>query len=146
MKKFDPNTADELVTRLLEKPARQTLTPFELIKRIHEQLSSAQERAIDLDELMGELRDAGLTLKRNTVRNYLSRARAAQRKRTQHAQMASTPLTASNQTASPKPIASAPFAPSPPPAAATTTRAATTTNVPTPSPGQWVMTPDREVL
>jgi biotin carboxyl carrier protein len=146
MKKFDTNTADELVTRLREKPARQTLTPFELIKRIHEQLSSAQGRAIDLDELMGELRDAGLTLKRNTVRNYLSRARAAQRNRTQHAQMASAPLTASNQAASPKPIGSAPFAPSPPPAAATTTRAATTTNVPAPSPGQWVMTPDREVL
>jgi hypothetical protein len=75
MRKLDTNTLDALKARLDELPVRHRLRPFELIAQLSETLATARSRGYDLDDLVALLAEAGVTLSRNTVRNYLSRAR-----------------------------------------------------------------------
>jgi hypothetical protein len=79
MKKLDDHAAETLITRIEQFTPRPKLRPYDVIARAAETFSSAQNRGADIDDLMTFLDELGITLARNTVRNYLSRALAEQR-------------------------------------------------------------------
>lgn len=98
MKKLNEEAIEQLSTRLKALPEQRKHGPFDVIVRLEHELSTAQGRGYDLDDLMTVLRESGIELARSTVRNYLSRARVQQRKRTRAAQdSASTLRSASSQ-------------------------------------------------
>lgn len=77
MKKHDANTLQTLKTRFGALPHQHKLRPYDVIAALTNEISEARDRGYDLDDLVGLLADAGIRLSRNTVRNYLSRARRA---------------------------------------------------------------------
>jgi hypothetical protein len=81
MKKLDSDAFQKLKSQFEGLPPRQTLRPADVIAQLVETISGAQARGYEIDDVMAMLHAAGITLARNTVRNYLSRARAARRKR-----------------------------------------------------------------
>lgn len=75
MKKLDTQILQKLKGRLEEMPPRQHLRPYDVIAELAESISGVRSRGYDLDDLVTVLSDVGIKLTRNTVRNYLSRAR-----------------------------------------------------------------------
>lgn len=75
MKKLDVTTLQTLKTRFDALPHQHKLRPYEVIAELAETISDARHRGYDLDDLVAVLGEAGIRLSRNTVRNYLSRAR-----------------------------------------------------------------------
>jgi hypothetical protein len=71
------NTLQRLKAQLEHLPPRQTLQPYDVVAQLAETISSAQSRGYSIDDVVAMLNAAGIKLARNTVRNYLSRARAA---------------------------------------------------------------------
>lgn len=77
MKKLDTIALQELKTQLEELPTRQTLRPYDVIAQLADTISGVRNRGYDIDDLVAVLNNAGIALARNTVRNYLSKARNA---------------------------------------------------------------------
>jgi hypothetical protein len=90
MKKLDSHALQKLRTQLEELPPRQTLRPYDVIAHLAETITGAKARGYEIDDLISVLNTAGITLARNTVRNYLSRALAARRVRLQPSAAQST--------------------------------------------------------
>jgi hypothetical protein len=76
MPRLDRQTIQKLKTRLDELPQREPLRPYDLIVQLAESFSAARTRGYDIGDLVQVLKEEGIHLTRNTVRNYLSRARA----------------------------------------------------------------------
>jgi hypothetical protein len=123
MKKLDERDAQTIIARIAEFPSRHKLRPYDVIARAAETFSNAQRRGCDIDDLMPVLRDMGITLARNTVRNYLSRALSEQRRMTtpadaQHERVALAPAeereNVTKSSAPPPPSTAAATTPQPP--------------------------------
>jgi hypothetical protein len=74
MKKLDSHALQKLRSQLEDLPPRQTLRPYDVIAQLAETITGVQARGYEIDDLVAVLNAAGITLARNTVRNYLSRA------------------------------------------------------------------------
>jgi hypothetical protein len=75
MTKIDTNTVARIKQRLEALPPRQPMRPYDLIAQLTDSVSDSLERGYDIDQLMSLLEEEGIKLARNTVRNYLSRAK-----------------------------------------------------------------------
>lgn len=75
MKKLDPGQIDALKARIEELPARHNSTPYQVVVQLTETILSARSRGNEIDEVVTLLASSGVRLSRNTLRNYLSRAR-----------------------------------------------------------------------
>jgi hypothetical protein len=75
MKKLDAQVLQKLKIRLEGLPPREHLRPYDVIAELAETITDTRSRGYDIGDLVAVLADAGITLSRNTVRNYLSRAR-----------------------------------------------------------------------
>ena len=123
MKKLEERDAQTIISRIEEFPSRRKLRPYDVIARAAETFSNAQRRGCDIDDLMPVLRERGITLARNTVRNYLSRALSEQRTMAkpsdaQHGTGALAPMEEgapiTTSSASPPPFTGVATAPQPP--------------------------------
>jgi hypothetical protein len=75
-----PQTLDELRAHITELSASTPLRPYDAIELTLDSLTEARARGCSLDQIVAALARHGITLSRTTVRNYLSRARAARRR------------------------------------------------------------------
>jgi len=75
--KLGAGTVEELKSEFEHMPARKSLRPYDVIAQLAEPIASARSRGYDIDDITAILHKAGITLARNTVRTYLSRARSA---------------------------------------------------------------------
>jgi hypothetical protein len=113
MKKLDTQVLQILKLRLEDLPPREHLRPYDVIAQLAETISATRTRGYDIGDLVDVLADVGIKLSRNTVRNYLSRARRASAARMRSACPAATPTSNSAiEGASPKTAAApAPMTP-----------------------------------
>jgi hypothetical protein len=77
MKKLDTQVLQKLKLRLEDLPPRKDLRPYDVIAELAETIADTRSRGYAIGDLVAVLAEAGITLSRNTVRNYLSRARRA---------------------------------------------------------------------
>jgi hypothetical protein len=96
MKKLDATTLHTLKIRLGELPPLQRLRPYDVIAELADTMSEVRSRGYDLDDLVTLLTESGVTLSRNTIRNYLSRARRHRSQAARSDHYSSTPTNNAN--------------------------------------------------
>ena len=74
MGKVDTSALETLSAQLEGLPARTTLTPYELVKKLAPMIGAAHARGQDFAAIGALLAGVGVRLKPATIRNYLWRA------------------------------------------------------------------------
>lgn len=121
MKRVQEHVLDELKEHVEKLPPRRNLRPYDIVAELLELYSGARARGYNLDDFVLVLERHGIKLTRTTLRNYISRARSAQRKLAEgstqvgsqvgpsHAELAAAVVVpAPKPTAATEPAASAP--------------------------------------
>jgi hypothetical protein len=80
MKRVQEHVLDELKEHVEKLPPRRNLRPYDIVAELLELYSGARARGYNLDDFVLVLERHGIKLTRTTLRNYISRARSAQRK------------------------------------------------------------------
>jgi hypothetical protein len=80
MNKVTQQTRDQLRSHVGELPTVRKIRPYDIVMTITDELEQARKRGYSLDDLVEILRSEGVTITRNTLRNYISRARSVSRK------------------------------------------------------------------